>query len=100
MKNVLFAVAALAALAVTARPAAAQYPAPGYGPTAYGPVVQAGCTQCGGGSGYGGHDHGWGFGLKDKLFGHLHGMVEDYDTFFEHQMRRVAQFAVTGDAPA
>jgi len=38
--------------------------------------------------------------ISFELFGHLHGMVEDYDTFFEHQMRRVAQFAVTGDAPA
>jgi AcrR family transcriptional regulator len=37
--------------------------------------------------------------ISFELFGHLHGMVEDYDTFFEHQMRRVARFAVTGDAP-
>jgi hypothetical protein len=79
MKNVLFAVAALAALAVTARPAAAQYPAPAYGPPAYGPVVQAGCTQCDGGSGYGGYSHGWGFGLKDKLFGgHLLGLFGNH----------------------
>jgi hypothetical protein len=81
MKNVLFAVAAVAVLAVTARPAAAQYPAPGYGPPAYGPpgygpVVQAGCTQCDGGSGYGGH--GWGFGLKDKFLGHLHGLFGNH----------------------
>jgi AcrR family transcriptional regulator len=37
--------------------------------------------------------------ISFELFGHLHGIVEDYDTFFEHQMRRVARFAVTGDAP-
>ena len=36
--------------------------------------------------------------ISFELFGHLHGMVEDYDTFFEHQMRRVAHFAVNGDA--
>lgn len=80
MKNALFAVAALAALAVTARPAAAQYPAPVYGPPAYGPVVQAGgCSLgCDGGFGVGGHDHGWGFGLKDKLFGHLHGLFGNH----------------------
>lgn len=70
MKNVLLAAAAVAALAVSARPAVAQYPAPGYGyaPPGYGPVMQAGCTQCGdGGYGYGGSIHSWGFGLKDKL---------------------------------
>jgi hypothetical protein len=60
MKKLLFSVAALAALAVTARPAAAQSPTPG-------PVTQAGCQQCEGGSGgYGGYGHG--LGLKDKVF--------------------------------
>jgi AcrR family transcriptional regulator len=37
--------------------------------------------------------------ISFELFGHLHGIVEDYDAFFDHQMRRVARFAVTGDAP-
>jgi hypothetical protein len=77
MKTLLFSLAAVAALAVTAGPAAAQYPGPG----PYGPVVPAtygygagygygspGCTQCDGGSGYGGYGLG-GFGLKDKLMG-------------------------------
>lgn len=76
MTKTLIAAAALAALAVTARPAAAQYPAPGYGP-----VVQTGCTQCAGGSGYssGGYSHGWGFGLKDKLLGgHLFGLFANH----------------------
>jgi hypothetical protein len=66
MKALVFSLAALAALAVTARPAAAQYPAPG-------PVVPAGCTQYDGGYGYGGYGGyvggGHGFGLKDKLGG-------------------------------
>jgi AcrR family transcriptional regulator len=35
--------------------------------------------------------------ISFELFGHLHGMVEDYETFFEHQMRRIARFAVAGD---
>lgn len=78
MKTMLFALAAVAALAVTARPAAAQYPAPGpYGP---GPVVPAtlstgggSCAGCDGGyggyGGYGGHLHGVGGKLKGGLFG-------------------------------
>ena len=73
MKKLLLMAAAVAALAVTAQPAAAQYPA--------GPVVPAGgCTQCDGGSGYGGYAMGgYGFGLKDKLHGgwlggKLHGL--------------------------
>jgi hypothetical protein len=76
MKALVFSLAAVAALAVTARPAAAQYPAQG----PYGPVQQAGCAQCDGGSGYGGYTSGgWGFGLKDKLGGgwiggKLHGL--------------------------
>ena len=73
MKTLLFSVAAVAALAVTARPAAAQYPAPG--PT--GPVVPAGCTQCGagyGGYGYGGYGvSGYGFGVGSKLKSGLFG---------------------------
>ncbi len=36
--------------------------------------------------------------ISFELFGHLHGMVEDYDAFFEHQMRRVAHLAVNGAA--
>jgi hypothetical protein len=65
MKKLLFGLAAVAALMVTARPAAAQAPAPGYG---YG-APQTGCQDCGGDAG-----HGWGFGLKDSLLGHLHGL--------------------------
>jgi hypothetical protein len=80
MKTLLFALAAVAALAVTAGPAAAQYPAPG----PYGPVMpagygygQPGCTQCDGGSGYGGYGGyglgGYGLGLKEKVKGKLYG---------------------------
>jgi AcrR family transcriptional regulator len=36
--------------------------------------------------------------ISFELFGHLHGMVEDYDAFFAHQMQHVARFAVHGDA--
>lgn len=74
MKTMLFALAAVAALAVTARPAAAQYPAPGpYGP---GPVVPAtfntggsGANCDGGYGGYGGYGLGMGSKLKSGLFG-------------------------------
>ena len=79
MKTLLFSLAAVAALAVTAGPAAAQYP----GPSPYGPVIPAtygysggygspGCVNCDGGSGYGGWGLG-GFGLKEKVAGKLHG---------------------------
>jgi len=80
MKALLLSLAAVAALVVTARPAAAQYP----GPAGYGPVQQAGCTQCDGGHGYGGYaTGGWGFGLKDKLGGgwlggHLSGLFGNH----------------------
>jgi opacity protein-like surface antigen len=66
MKKLLLMAAAVATLAVTAQPAAAQYPA--------GPVMQAGgCTQCDGGSGYGGHmggklKGGFGFGFLSGIF--------------------------------
>jgi hypothetical protein len=30
------------------------------------------------------------------LFGHLHGMVEDHDDYFAHEMSRIARYAVTG----
>ena len=70
MKKLLFGLAAFAALLVTAAPAAAQYPAPGYG---YGYAPQAGCQDCGGDPG-----HGWGFGIKDHLFGKLHGLFGNH----------------------
>jgi hypothetical protein len=92
MKNLLLMAAAVAALAVTARPAAAQYPA--------GPVVPAGgCAQCdsgygAGGCGYGGYGgggfggHGFGGGhvgavggkLKSGLFGFglFHGLFSNH----------------------
>jgi hypothetical protein len=70
MKKLFLLAAAVAALAVTARPAAAQYPAP------TGPVVQAGgCLQCDSGYGYGGHGFGGGHvgalggKLKSGFFG-------------------------------
>ncbi len=34
--------------------------------------------------------------ISFELFGHLHGIVEDYDTFFDHQVARMARLAVTG----
>ena len=72
MKKLLLMAAAVAALAVTATPAAAQYPA--------GPVMPAGgCTHCDPGFGYG-HGHGgYGFGgghvsgLGGKLKGGMFG---------------------------
>jgi hypothetical protein len=65
MKKLLFGLAALVALAVSASPAAAQYPAQG----GYGMPGQAGCQDCGGDPG-----NGWGFGIKDKFLGKLHGL--------------------------
>jgi hypothetical protein len=69
MKKLLFGLAAVAALLVTAKPAAAQYPPPGYGgyPApgyGYGYAPQAGgCANCGDAG------HGWGFGLKSHFLG-------------------------------
>jgi AcrR family transcriptional regulator len=34
--------------------------------------------------------------ISFELFGHLHGMVEDDAAFFDHQIRRIARFAVSG----
>jgi len=31
-----------------------------------------------------------------EMFGHLHGVIHDYDAFFELQMRRAAEFLVAG----
>ena len=72
MKTLLFSLAALAALVVTAGPAAAQYPAPSpYGPIVPATFSQPGCVNCDGGYGSGGWGlGGHGFGLKDKLSGH------------------------------
>jgi hypothetical protein len=36
--------------------------------------------------------------ISFELFGHLEGVVEDHDAFFEHQMSRIARIAVTGHA--
>jgi len=33
-----------------------------------------------------------------ELFGHLHTVVENYDEFFDHQIRRAAKLIVTGNA--
>jgi AcrR family transcriptional regulator len=33
-----------------------------------------------------------------ELFGHLHNIVENYDDFFEHQIRRAARLVVAGNA--
>ena len=81
MKKLLCALAAAAALAVTAGPAAAQYPAPGpYGPVApatYGSGYGYGSPGCSpydggygsGGYGFGGYGLGLGSKLKSGLFG-------------------------------
>ena len=36
--------------------------------------------------------------ISYELFGHLHGIIDDYDTFFEHQMRRAAAHLIAGPA--
>jgi AcrR family transcriptional regulator len=36
--------------------------------------------------------------ISFELFGHLHGVVDDYATFFEHQSRRAANLIATGRA--
>jgi len=36
--------------------------------------------------------------LTFELFGHLHRVVENYDDYFDHQIRRAARHIVTGDA--
>jgi AcrR family transcriptional regulator len=36
--------------------------------------------------------------ISFELFGHLHGVVDDYETFFAHQMRRAGELIVTGKA--
>ena len=80
MTKVLYSLAALAALAVTAGPAAAQYPAPGpYGPVMPASYGQPGCTHCDGGAGYGGYGFGgyghsgYGLGIGSKLKSGLFG---------------------------
>jgi AcrR family transcriptional regulator len=37
--------------------------------------------------------------ISYELFGHLHGIVDGYDAFFEHQMRRAGAYLVAGTAP-
>lgn len=70
MKKLFLLVAAVTALMVTAKPAAAQYPAPG---------GQPGCAQCGdpgaGGYGYGGF---FGKGKSGWLSGKLHGLFSNH----------------------
>lgn len=34
--------------------------------------------------------------ISYELFGHFHGLISDYDTFFDLQMRRAAQILVSG----
>src|SRR5262245_34151733 len=87
MKKLLYSLAALTALVVTAGSATAQYPAPSpYGPVVPATFSQPGCVGCDSGHGFGGHGFGgyglgghgfgghgmggYGFGLKDKLSGH------------------------------
>jgi AcrR family transcriptional regulator len=36
--------------------------------------------------------------ISYELFGHFHRVIEDYDTFFDHQMRRAAEYLVSGPA--
>jgi hypothetical protein len=36
--------------------------------------------------------------LSFELFGHLHGVIHDYDAFFDHQVRRAVQLLVAGPA--
>jgi AcrR family transcriptional regulator len=33
--------------------------------------------------------------ISYELFGHLHGIIEDYDAFFEHQMRRAGAYLLS-----
>ena len=35
-------------------------------------------------------------GISLEMFGHLHNVIHDYDAFFAFQMRRTADFLVTG----
>jgi AcrR family transcriptional regulator len=37
--------------------------------------------------------------ISYELFGHLHGVIDDYDAFFDHQMRRAGAY-LAGAAPA
>jgi hypothetical protein len=32
--------------------------------------------------------------ISYELFGHLHGIIADYDVFFDHQMRRAGDYLV------
>ena len=34
--------------------------------------------------------------ISYELFGHFHNVIQDYDAFFEHQMKRSANLLVTG----
>jgi len=34
--------------------------------------------------------------ISFELFGHLHNVIHDYDAFFDHQMRRAAQYLIHG----
>lgn len=36
--------------------------------------------------------------ISFELFGHLHTVVDDYDAFFDHQVRRAARLVATGKA--
>jgi AcrR family transcriptional regulator len=36
--------------------------------------------------------------ISYELFGHLHGVIEDYDAFFDHQMRRAGEYLMHGPA--
>ena len=38
--------------------------------------------------------------ISYELFGHFHGVIEDYDAFFDHQMRRAGAYLVAGPGPA
>jgi hypothetical protein len=39
-------------------------------------------------------------GISLEMFGHLHNVIHDYDTYFEVQMRHVAEFLVAGTSAA
>jgi AcrR family transcriptional regulator len=36
--------------------------------------------------------------ISYELFGHLNGVIDNYDVFFDHQMRRAAAFLIAGPA--